>query len=142
MRQNRIPKGHPSTFSPSQTNIATFCSQRTLSIIMTNTLMIIMRPYSSQPMPPNSYTPFEKSDLILRMGSSTNLKPTYTSLTSQTSWSLIPCPTHSSSTLQKSGIPNHVIFAANSDVLNHVSTFLCQDNCMHQTTWPNSTNHV
>ena len=48
-----------------------------------------------------------------RTGSSTNLKPTYTSLPSCTSWSLTPCPTHSSSVLQKSGIPIYVVFATN-----------------------------
>ena len=45
---------------PSQTNIPTFCSQRTLSIITTGTLMIIKRPYPSQSTPPNWHTPSEK----------------------------------------------------------------------------------
>ena len=76
--------------------------------------MIIARPYLTQPTPPNRHTPFEKGDLIPCTGSSTNLKPTYTSLPLHTSWSLTPCPTHSSSALQKLGIPNHVVFATNS----------------------------
>ena len=109
--QNRIP---PSTFPPSQTNIPPFCSQRAPSIITTGTLMIIARPNPIQPTPPNQHIPFEKSDLIPHTGSSTNLKPTYRSLLLRTSWSLTPCPTHSSSTLQKSGIPNHMVFAPNS----------------------------
>ena len=112
--QNRIPKGHSSTFPQSQTNIPPFCSQRTPSIITTGFLMIIARPYPTQPTTPNWHTPFEKVDLIPCTGSSTNLKPTYTSLPLHTSWSLTPCPTQSSSTLQKSGIQNHVVFATNS----------------------------
>ena len=111
--QNRIRKGHPSTFPPSQINIPPFCSQRTPSIITAGALMIIAQSYPTQPTPPNRHTPFEKGDLIPRTGSSTNLKPTYTSLPLHTSWSLTPCPTHSSSALQKSGIPNHLVFATN-----------------------------
>ena len=76
--------------------------------------MIISRPYPTQPTPPNWHTPFEKGDLIPCMSSSTNLKPTYTSLPLYTSWSLTLCPIHSSSALQKSGVPNHVVFATNS----------------------------
>ena len=34
------------------------------SIITTDTLMIIRRPYPSQPTPPNWHTPFDKGDLI------------------------------------------------------------------------------
>ena len=105
--QNRIPKGHPSTFPPSQSNIPPFCSQRTPSIITTDTLMIIMRPYPSQHTPPNWHTPFGTGHLILCTVSSTNLKPTYTSLSSCTSWSLTPCPTHPSSALQKSANVPH-----------------------------------
>ena len=111
--QNRIPKGHPSTLPPSQSNIPTFCYQQTPTIITTDTLLIIMQP-SSQPTPLNRHTPFEKGYLISRMGASTNPKPTYTSLLSCTSCSSTPCPTHSSSTLQKLGIPNHVVFTTNS----------------------------
>ena len=73
--------------------------------------MIIAQPCPTQPTPPNQHTPFEKGDLIHRTGFSTNLKPTYTSLPLRTSWSLTPCPTHSSSALQKSGIPNHMVFS-------------------------------
>ena len=76
--QTRIPTRHPSTFEPSQTNILTFCSKWIQSIITTETLMIIMRPYSSQPTPPNWHTPIDKGDLIPRTGASTNLKPTFT----------------------------------------------------------------
>ena len=78
--------------------------------------MIIAPPYPTQPTPPNRHIPFEKGDLIPRTGSSTNLKPTYTSLQLHTSidTTLTPCPTHSSSAFQKSGIPNHVVFATNS----------------------------
>ena len=35
-----------------------------------------MQSYASQPTPPNWYTPFNKGDLIPRMGASTNLPPT------------------------------------------------------------------
>ena len=73
-----------------------------------------MRPNPNQPTPPNWHTPFDKDDLILHMGASTNLKPTYTSLPSRTSWSSTPCSTHFSSALQKMGIPNHMVFATNS----------------------------
>ena len=47
------------------------------------------------------------------MGASTNLKPTYMSSPSCTSWSSTPCPTHFSFTLQKLGIPNYMVFAKN-----------------------------
>ena len=94
--QNRIPKEHPSTFPPSQTNISMFCSQRTLYATLS---------YPSQPTPPNWHTPLGKGDLIPRMGASTNLKSTYTSLLSRTSWSLTPCPTHSSSHCSCNFIP-------------------------------------
>ena len=77
--------------------------------------MIIARPYPTQLKLPNQHTPLEKGDLIPHTGSFTNLKPTYTSLPLRTSWSLTPCSTHSPSTLQKSGIPNHVVFATNSE---------------------------
>ena len=92
--------------------------------------------------PPNWHTPFHKDGLIPCTGSSTNLKPTYTSLPSSNSWSLTPYLTHSSSALKKLGIPNHVVFATNSDVLNHVSAFSRQDNSMYQITWPHSTNQL
>ena len=39
-----------------------------------------MQPYPSQPTHLNWYTPFDKGDLIPRMGTPTNLKPTYTPL--------------------------------------------------------------
>ena len=106
-----MPREHPSTFLPSQTNIPTFCYQQTPTIITTDTLLIILRPYSSQLTPLNRDTPFEKGDLIQRTGTSTNPKPTYSSLLSLTLRSPTPCPTHSSSALQKLGIPNHVVFA-------------------------------
>ena len=112
--QYRIPKGRPSTFLPSQTNIPTFYWQRAPSIVTTDTLMTIMRPYPSQHVPPNWHTPFDKGDLIPCTDASTNLRPTYTSLLSRTSWSLTPFPIHFSSALQKSGIPNHVVFATKS----------------------------
>ena len=76
--------------------------------------MIIMWPYPSQPTPPNWHAPFDKGDLIPCTGSSTNLKPTYMSFLSHTLWSSAPCPTHSPSMLQKSGIPNHMVFTRNS----------------------------
>ena len=41
-----------------------------------------MRPYPSQLTPLHWHTPFDKGDLTLRMGPSTNLKPTYTPLPS------------------------------------------------------------
>ena len=93
--QNRIPSAHPSTFLPSQTNISTFCSKRIPSIITTDTLVICMRPCPSQTTHPGWHTPFGKGDLICRMGASTNLKPTYTSLPSRALWSSTPCSTHS-----------------------------------------------
>ena len=129
-------------FPPSRTNIPPFYSQRTPSIITTDTLMIIGRPYPTQPTPPNRYTPFEKGDLIPHTGSSTNLKPTYTSLRLRTSWSLTPYPTYSSSALQKSGMPNHVVFTTNSGRTKPHVDFTRQDNCMYQTTWSNSTNQL
>ena len=92
--QIRIPKGHPSTFPPSQINISTLCSKRPLLIITTDTLVIIMHPYPSQPTPPNWHNPFDIGDLIPRMGASTSLKPSYTSLSSCTSCSSTPCPTY------------------------------------------------
>ena len=129
-------------FPPSRTNIPPFYSQRTPSIITTDTLMIIGRPDPTQPTPPNPYTPFEKGDLIPHTGSSTNLKPTYTSLRLRTSWSLTPYPTYSSSALQKSGMPNHVVFTTNSGRTKPHVGFPRQDNCMYQTTWSNSTNQL
>ena len=99
-----------------------------------------MPPYSSQSTPPKRHTPFDTGDLIPRTGASTNPKPTYTSLLSCTSWSLTPCCTHSSSALQKLGIPNHVVFVTNSEVLNHLSTFSRQDKCIYQTIWLHSIN--
>ena len=48
---NPLVTGHLSTFPPNQTNIPTFCFQRTPSTITTDTLIIIMRLYSSQPTP-------------------------------------------------------------------------------------------
>ena len=73
-----------------------------------------MRPYPSQPIPPNWHTPFDQGDLIPRTGSSTNPKPTYMFLPSRTSWSSTPSSTYSSSASQKLSIPNHVVFATNS----------------------------
>ena len=73
-----------------------------------------MRPYPSQPTPPNQRNPFDKADLIPHIGASINLKPIFTSLPSRTSWSLTPCPTYFPSALQKSGIPNHIVFPTNS----------------------------
>ena len=69
------------------------------------------------------------------------------SLPSHTSWSSTPCLAHSSSALQKSGIPNHVVFATNSGrtkphvhilaprqlyVPNHMAT-LNQSTAIHST---------
>ena len=122
--QNQIPKGHPSTFPPSQINIPPFCSQRTPSIITTDTLMIIARPYPTQPTPLNRHTPFEKGDLIPRTGSFTNLKPTYTSLSLCISWSVTPWPP----TLlphYKNLVYQTTCFSPQTvDVLNDVSAFL------------------
>ena len=121
--QNRIPKGHPSTFPPSQTNIPPFCSQRTPSIIPTGTLMIIARPYPTQLTPPNQHTPFEKGDLIPRKGSSTNLKPTYTSLPLHTSWLLTPCPTTLLPCYKNRVYRTMCFLPQTVDVLNHVFIF-------------------
>ena len=101
--QNRIPKGHPSTFPPSQTNIPPFCSQRTPSIITTDTLMIIARPYPTQLTPPNQHTPFEKGDLIPRTDSSTNLKPTFFAPNSGRTKPRVRIPT-----LRELHSPNHM----------------------------------
>ena len=74
-------------------------------------------------------TPFDKGNLVCGMSASPNLKPTYRSLLSHTSWSSISYPpthtqtpthahththTHTPFTLQTSGIPNHVVWATNS----------------------------
>ena len=139
--QNRIPKAYPSTFRPSQINISTFCSQRPL-LITTDTLMIIMHPYSSQPTPPNCHTPFDKGDLIPHMGASTNLKPMYTSFPSCTSRSSTSCPTHISSPLQFRVSQTSWFLPQTVNVLNHVPTFSRQENWMYQTTWPHSTNQL
>ena len=113
--QNRITQGHPSTFLPSQTNISTFYSQRILSIIATETLVISMQPYPSQPTPPKRHTSFDKGNLIRPMGASANLKLTYMSLSSHTSWSSIPCFTHYPLALQTLDIQNHMVWGTNSE---------------------------
>ena len=64
--------------------------------------------------PLNRDSSFDKSNLICPIGASPNLNPTYTLLSSRTSWPLILCSTHSPFTLQTSSIPNHVVWAANS----------------------------
>ena len=46
---HKIPQGHPSAFLPSQINISTFCEQRILPIIATDTFTTYMQPYPSQP---------------------------------------------------------------------------------------------
>ena len=61
--------------------------------------------------------PFDKTNFICPMGDSLNLNLlsviTYTLLPSCTSWPSIPCSTYSPSTVQISGIPNHVAWATN-----------------------------
>ena len=109
---------------------------------MCETLMIIMQPYPSQPTPPNWHTPFDKGDLITCTVFSANLKPTYMSLPSHTSWSSTPCPTHSPSTLQNQVYQTMWFLPEAVVVLSHVSVLLSQDTCMYQTTWPHSTNHL
>ena len=116
----------------------TFCCQWTPSIITTDILVISMRQYPRQLTPPHWHTSFDKGDLTLRLGASTNLKPTYTPLPSRISWSSAPCLTNCPSALRKSSIPNNVVWATNSG-----GTETCvQENWMCQTTWPHSTNQL
>ena len=56
---------------------------------------------------------------MCHMGASSNLKPTYMSLPSHTSWSLIPCSIHSPFALQISDIPNQMVFSTNRTTWQH-----------------------
>ena len=111
--QNRIPKGHPSIFPPSQMNIPIFCSQQTVN----NNDWHLNDHYTTLSQPTHTsqlaHSLWQRW-LNTRTGAPANLKPTYTSLPSHTSWTSIPCSTHFSSLLHKSGIPNRVVFATNN----------------------------
>ena len=101
-----------------------------------------MRPYSSQPTPSNWHTPSEKGCLntphelfhhpkaplcIIAVMHFTFFDTMYHPLFF---W------------VTKLGILNHMVFTTNNERINHVSTFLRQDNCIHQTTWSHSINQL
>ena len=63
----------------------------------------------------NRDTPFAKGNFTCLIVVSPNIKSPYTSLPSRIPWPLIIRPTHSRFALEKSGIPNHVVWTTSSD---------------------------
>ena len=70
-----------------------------------------------------------------------NLRPTYV-IALKYFMAFEPCSTHSPFTLETSGIPNHVTWATDSDILNQEPAFSHQEHCMYQTTCPYSNNSL
>ena len=111
----RVSKIKTSFFPPTITHSNWNTCLRSWLCLNTSSLPTPLNPALTQPTSPLIRDPpFDKSNFICPMGSSPNLKRACTFLLSHSSWSSIPCFTHSPFALQTSCIPNYVVYGINS----------------------------